>query len=302
MPNFIPFPKGTGAAAAFDTKPIASGPYKVASYQRGSSLKLVRNPHWKAATDTVRAAKPDAFEWTFGLDARHHRRAHAGRAGRRRRRHRGRDPGGDRGPGPDSAVQGAHAVRPQRLHHLHGPEHHQEAARRRAGAPGDQLRRSTRTPWSPGWAGRAWRPRATSIQPPTIAGRVDYDLLSRPTAKAPQAARRGRAGRRVRPHPGHPPGAPPAGHGGRVHPGGAEAAEDQRQDQQHRHLHLLRGDRHARRSSTTRPSPAGARTGRPARPSCRRCSTAATSPTRATRTSPRSTTRRSTSASTRSPR
>ncbi|WP_030254877.1 ABC transporter substrate-binding protein [Streptomyces violens] len=68
MPNFTPFPKGTGAAHAFDTKPIASGPYKVASYDRGTSLKLVRNPHWKASTDSVRAAEPDAFEWTFGLD------------------------------------------------------------------------------------------------------------------------------------------------------------------------------------------------------------------------------------------
>ncbi|MFG1703189.1 ABC transporter substrate-binding protein [Nonomuraea sp. M3C6] len=69
LPNFVPFPKGTGAAAAFDSKPIASGPYKVASYQRSASLKLVRNPQWKAETDPVRAAKPDAFEWTFGLDA-----------------------------------------------------------------------------------------------------------------------------------------------------------------------------------------------------------------------------------------
>ena len=68
MPNFIPFPKGTGAAHAFDSKPIASGPYKVANYDRGTSLKLVRNPKWKASTDKIRAARPDAFEWTFGLD------------------------------------------------------------------------------------------------------------------------------------------------------------------------------------------------------------------------------------------
>ncbi|TDB96811.1 ABC transporter substrate-binding protein [Nonomuraea longispora] len=69
QPVFVPFPKGTGAGAAFDSKPIASGPYKVASYQRNASLKLVRNPHWKRGTDDVRAAKPDAFPWTFGLDA-----------------------------------------------------------------------------------------------------------------------------------------------------------------------------------------------------------------------------------------
>jgi peptide/nickel transport system substrate-binding protein len=69
QPNFVPFPKGTGAAGAFDTKPIASGPYKLESYQRGASLKLVRNPHWKPETDQVRAAKPDSYQWTFGLDA-----------------------------------------------------------------------------------------------------------------------------------------------------------------------------------------------------------------------------------------
>ncbi|MGX1669427.1 ABC transporter substrate-binding protein [Streptomyces sp. NPDC055400] len=69
MPNFTPFPKGTGAKHAFDSKPISSGPYKVASYEHGASLKLVRNPKWKRSTDKIRAAKPDAFEWTFGLDA-----------------------------------------------------------------------------------------------------------------------------------------------------------------------------------------------------------------------------------------
>ncbi|MFE4675551.1 ABC transporter substrate-binding protein [Streptomyces sp. NPDC056723] len=69
MPNFTPFPKGTGAKHAFDIKPISSGPYKVASYKHGASLKLARNPKWKRSTDKIRAAKPDAFEWTFGLDA-----------------------------------------------------------------------------------------------------------------------------------------------------------------------------------------------------------------------------------------
>ncbi len=111
MPNFVPFPKGTGAAHAFDTKPIASGPYKVASYVHGSSLKLVRNPQWKASTDKVRTAKPDAFEWTFGLDGADHRRAHARRAGHGRRRHRRprHHSAGDAVTDPDTAVEGAHA-------------------------------------------------------------------------------------------------------------------------------------------------------------------------------------------------
>ncbi|OMI35886.1 4-phytase [Streptomyces sparsogenes DSM 40356] len=69
QPNFTPFPKGTGAKAAFDREPIASGPYRVASYRRGSALKLVRNKHWKRSSDPVRTARPDGFVWTFGLDA-----------------------------------------------------------------------------------------------------------------------------------------------------------------------------------------------------------------------------------------
>lgn len=68
QPNFTPFPKGSGAKAAFDTKPIASGPYQVDSYRRGAKLELVRNKHWKRSSDPVRAARPDGFVFTFGLD------------------------------------------------------------------------------------------------------------------------------------------------------------------------------------------------------------------------------------------
>ena len=67
--NFAPFPVGTGAGRRFDAKPIASGPYKVDSYTRGGELKLSRNEKWDAKTDTVRPAKPDNFEFLFGLDA-----------------------------------------------------------------------------------------------------------------------------------------------------------------------------------------------------------------------------------------
>jgi peptide/nickel transport system substrate-binding protein len=66
--TFVPFPKGTGAGTAFDSKPIASGPYKVSEYKPGAALKLVRNDKWDAKTDNVRAAKPDGYQWTFGLD------------------------------------------------------------------------------------------------------------------------------------------------------------------------------------------------------------------------------------------
>lgn len=66
--SFVPFPLGTGGGTAFDAKPIASGPYKVESYNRGSELTLIRNTNWSESTDSVRLAYPDSFEFTFGLD------------------------------------------------------------------------------------------------------------------------------------------------------------------------------------------------------------------------------------------
>jgi peptide/nickel transport system substrate-binding protein len=66
--TFTPVPKGQGAGNALDSKPIASGPYKVSENKPGAALKLVRNDKWDKKTDDVRTANPDAFQWTFGLD------------------------------------------------------------------------------------------------------------------------------------------------------------------------------------------------------------------------------------------
>jgi len=66
--TFVPLPAGKGGTTTYDKKPVASGPYQVDSYQPGSTLTLVRNPHFDPATDTVRKAYPDKFEWRFGID------------------------------------------------------------------------------------------------------------------------------------------------------------------------------------------------------------------------------------------
>lgn len=66
--TFTPVPKGQGAGNQLDSKPISSGPYKVAEYKPGASLKVVRNDKWDKKTDDVRQANPDAFQFTFGLD------------------------------------------------------------------------------------------------------------------------------------------------------------------------------------------------------------------------------------------
>jgi peptide/nickel transport system substrate-binding protein len=60
-------PKDSDTKEAYGDRPIASGPYKVENYQRGSALTLVRNENWDAASDPNRPAYPDRFE--FELDA-----------------------------------------------------------------------------------------------------------------------------------------------------------------------------------------------------------------------------------------
>jgi peptide/nickel transport system substrate-binding protein len=66
-PDFVAVPAGSGKGGVFNTSPISSGPYEVSSFKHGSSLTLVRNPHWQQSSDPVRAAKPDSFVFQFGL-------------------------------------------------------------------------------------------------------------------------------------------------------------------------------------------------------------------------------------------
>ncbi|MEU4229949.1 ABC transporter substrate-binding protein [Nonomuraea sp. NPDC026600] len=174
MANFTPFPKGTGAAAAFDTKPIASGPYKLASYQRGSSLKLVRNPQWKATTDTVRAAKPDAWEWTFGLDpATIDERMLAGQ---------GAD--ADAVGGTIQAATVARVQTPQlkarSLSGLNGCTTYMGLNTTKKPLDDVRVRQAinyaiNKDTVVAGMGGTSLAAKGTSIQPPTVAGRVDYD-------------------------------------------------------------------------------------------------------------------------------
>ncbi|MEU3463267.1 ABC transporter substrate-binding protein [Streptomyces sp. NPDC006733] len=67
LPTFSPVPQAREKGAQYDARPFSSGPYKVERYDRGKKLVLVRNPHWDAATDTVRKAYPDRFVFVQGL-------------------------------------------------------------------------------------------------------------------------------------------------------------------------------------------------------------------------------------------
>ncbi|NBE56659.1 ABC transporter substrate-binding protein [Streptomyces boluensis] len=63
--NTAPVPKAKDTKLDYTNHPVSSGPYKIKSYERGRSMKLVRNDAWDPATDPNRTALPDTF--TFSL-------------------------------------------------------------------------------------------------------------------------------------------------------------------------------------------------------------------------------------------
>lgn len=63
--NTAPVPKNKDTRLDYTNHPVSSGPYMVETYNRGKSLKLVRNPHWDPATDPNRTALPDTFSFSL---------------------------------------------------------------------------------------------------------------------------------------------------------------------------------------------------------------------------------------------
>ena len=51
----------------YDKKPLSTGPYKIASFKSGKSMKLVRNKEWDPKTDPQRNQYPDGFDIQFGV-------------------------------------------------------------------------------------------------------------------------------------------------------------------------------------------------------------------------------------------
>jgi peptide/nickel transport system substrate-binding protein len=66
--NTAPVPKAKDTKLDYTNHPVSSGPYKIASYERGKTLKLVRNQNWDPATDPNRTALPDTFNFTLSTD------------------------------------------------------------------------------------------------------------------------------------------------------------------------------------------------------------------------------------------
>ncbi|RII15996.1 Glutathione-binding protein GsiB precursor [Streptomyces sp. YIM 130001] len=63
--NTAPVPEKKDTKLDYTNHPVSTGPYKIAHYDRGRSMKLVRNKEWDPATDPNRTALPDTF--TFSL-------------------------------------------------------------------------------------------------------------------------------------------------------------------------------------------------------------------------------------------
>lgn len=68
MPAFGAVPQAKDSVSGYTTKPVATGPYKVAETQQGASVTLVRNDEWDRSTDSVRAAGPDSIVFELGQD------------------------------------------------------------------------------------------------------------------------------------------------------------------------------------------------------------------------------------------
>ncbi|MFV0133826.1 ABC transporter substrate-binding protein [Streptomyces sp. HMX87] len=68
MAGYAIVPEKQDTKAKYDDAPAALGPYKLAEYKPGKSLKLVKNDQWDAKTDPVRHQYVDGYNFTFTID------------------------------------------------------------------------------------------------------------------------------------------------------------------------------------------------------------------------------------------
>ena len=66
-PISSPVPAAKDTGDKMDLAPLSEGPYMVASYKVKGEMDLVRNPNWKASTDSVRTNYPDKIIIKFGV-------------------------------------------------------------------------------------------------------------------------------------------------------------------------------------------------------------------------------------------
>lgn len=68
MHSYAPTPVKKDTKQDYDKKPVSNGPYRVKTHVTDKSMTLVRNEHWDPATDPIRNAYPDQFDFTFGIE------------------------------------------------------------------------------------------------------------------------------------------------------------------------------------------------------------------------------------------
>jgi peptide/nickel transport system substrate-binding protein len=69
MPGYSIVPEEDDTKAKYDQDPKALGPYKIAAFSPGKSMKLVRNENWDPKTDAVRHQYVDGWNFTFTNNA-----------------------------------------------------------------------------------------------------------------------------------------------------------------------------------------------------------------------------------------
>ncbi|MEG3629646.1 ABC transporter substrate-binding protein [Streptomyces poriticola] len=67
MPGYSIVPEETDTKEKYDQAPVATGPYKIAEFKAGKSLKLVKNENWDPKTDAVRHQYVDGWNFQFGV-------------------------------------------------------------------------------------------------------------------------------------------------------------------------------------------------------------------------------------------
>ncbi|GAA2282079.1 ABC transporter substrate-binding protein [Streptomyces atrovirens] len=68
MPGYSVVPEETDTKEKYDSDPVATGPYKIADFKPGKSMKLVKNAEWDAKSDSVRHQYVDGFNISMNHD------------------------------------------------------------------------------------------------------------------------------------------------------------------------------------------------------------------------------------------
>ncbi|MFD7688547.1 ABC transporter substrate-binding protein [Streptomyces sp. NPDC059781] len=68
MPGYSVVPEETDTKEKYDSDPVATGPYKIAEFKPGKSMKLVKNTEWDAKSDSVRHQYVDGFDISMNHD------------------------------------------------------------------------------------------------------------------------------------------------------------------------------------------------------------------------------------------